>query len=120
LDNYKEWERAPAWTNLSVAAKHRWVDEGEMPIKSYIPQHLVHESDFTFMKMLLLNHFSDHILQLGNLLNVRLKFPEKAGMDFEQGYHQSNRHQAAPHNLQTKAQNNLFHYQELNADAAKL
>jgi hypothetical protein len=78
-----------------VAAKRRQVDEDISKAKSEIAQHLVDKSDFNFVKMHLLNHFSDHIRQLGNLLNVSSELPEKAMMDHKQEYRQSNRHEAA-------------------------
>jgi len=70
FDNHEEWESDPAWNYLLAATKRRRVDEDKMQIESAIAQHLVEESDFNFVKMHLLNHFSDHICQLGNLLNV--------------------------------------------------
>jgi len=66
-----------------VAAKHRRVDEDKMQIESEIAHHLVDQSDFNFVKMHLLNHFSDHIRQLGNILNVSSELPEKAMMDLK-------------------------------------
>jgi hypothetical protein len=95
LDKQEEWESDPAWNNLSAAAKRRWVDEDKTQIESEIAQHLVDESDFNFVRMHLLNHFSDHICQLGNLFNVSSELPEKAMMDYKQVYRQSNRHEAA-------------------------
>jgi len=83
LDKQEERESDPAWNNLSVAAKRRRVDEDKTQIESDIAQHLVDESDFNFVKMHLLNHFSDHIRQLGNLLNVSSELPEKAMMDLK-------------------------------------
>jgi hypothetical protein len=53
--------------------------------------------------MHLLNHFSDHIRQLGNLLNVRSELPEKAMMDYKQAYHPCNHHEAAFETLPTNA-----------------
>jgi hypothetical protein len=68
--------------------------------------------------MHLLNHFSDHIRQLGNLLNVSSELPENAMMDFKQAYRQSNHHEAAFHMLRMKARKEVFQYRELNANAA--
>jgi len=45
--------------------------------------------------MHLLNHFADHIRQLGNLLNGCSELSEKAMMDLKQAYQQSNGHEAA-------------------------
>jgi len=72
--------------NLSAAAKRRRVAGDKTQIESEIAQHLVNTSDFNFVKMHLLNHFSDHIHQFGNLLNVSSELPENAMMDIEQGY----------------------------------
>jgi len=95
LDKQEERESDPAWNNLSAAAKHRRVDEDKMQIKSEIAQHLVDESDFSFLKMHLLNHLSDHIRQLGNLRNVSSELPENTMMDLKQAYRQLNRHETA-------------------------
>jgi len=84
----------PTWHNLSAAAKRSCIDEDEMQIKSEIAQHLVDESDFNFVTMHLLNHFTDYIRQLGNLLNGYTELPEKAMMNIKQAYQQSNRHEA--------------------------
>jgi hypothetical protein len=92
LDKQEERESDPGWNNHSTAAKRRRVDEDKTPIESEIAQHLVDKLDFNFVKMHLLNHFSDHIHQLGNLLNVSSELPEKETMDLKQAYRQSNRH----------------------------
>jgi len=119
LDKQEEWESDPAWNKLSPAAKRHCVDEDKMQIESEIAQHLVDESDFNFVKMHLLNHFSDHIRQLGNLLNVSSELPEKAMMDLKQANRQSNHHEAALQILRTKPLKEVFQYRELNANAAK-
>jgi hypothetical protein len=95
LDKQEERESDHAWNNLSAAAKRCWVDEDKTQIESEIAQHLVNESNFNFVKIHLLNHFSDHIRQLGNLLNLSSELPEKAMMDLKQAYRQSNGHEAA-------------------------
>jgi len=77
LDKQEERESDPTWNNLSATAKRRLVDEDKMQIESESAQYLVHESDFNFVKMHLLNHFSDHIRQLGNLSNISSELPEK-------------------------------------------
>jgi len=69
--------------------------------------------------MHLLTHFSDHIRQLGNLLNGSAELPEKAMMDLKQAYWQSNRHEAAFQILLTKTRKEVFQYQELKANAAE-
>jgi len=95
LDKQEEQESDRAWNDLSAAAKHRPVDVDKMQIESEIAQHLVHESDFNFVDMHLLNHYSDCICQLGHLLNVNSELPEKEMMDLKQAYRQLNSHGAA-------------------------
>jgi len=119
LDKQEEWESDPAWKNLSVAAKRCCVDDDKMQMESEIAQHHVDKSDFHFVKIHLLNHFSNHIILLGNLLNVQSELPEKAMMDLKPAYGQSNSHEAALHILPTKAQMVVFQYPELNAHAVK-
>jgi hypothetical protein len=102
LDKQDEWESDTAWNNLFAAAKRHHVDEDKTQIDSEIAQHLLDESDFTVVKMHLLNHFSDHIRQRGNLLNVSSALLEKAMMDLKQAYRQSRRHEAAIQILRTK------------------
>jgi hypothetical protein len=75
-----ERELDPAWDILSEAAKCRRVDEDETQIKSEIAQH---ESVFNFVKMHLLNVFSNDVCQLGNLLNVISELPENAMIDLK-------------------------------------
>jgi len=102
-----------------VAAKRRHIDEDKTQIESEIAQHLVDESDFNFVKMHLLIHFSDHIRQLGNLSNVSTALPEKAMMDHKQAYRQSNRLEAAFQILQMKTRKEVFQYRGLNSNTAK-
>jgi len=119
FDKQEEQESNPIWHNLPAAAKRRCVDEDKMQSKSEIAQHLVDESDFNFVKMHLLNHFSDHPCQLGNLLTISSELPEDAMTDLKQAYQQSNRHEAAFQILTKQARKEVFQYRELNANAAK-
>jgi len=119
LDKQQERESEPAWNILSAAAKRHHIDEDKTQIESEIAQHLVDKSDFNFVKMHLLNHFTDHIRQLGNLLNVSSEISEKAMMDLKQGYRQSNHHEVTFQILRKKAQMEVFQYRELNANAEK-
>jgi len=119
LDKQAERESDLAWNNLSAAAKCRRVDEDKTQIESEIAQHLVDQLDFNFVKMHLLHHFSDHIRQLGNPLNVSSELPEEVMMELKQLYRQSNHHEAAFQIWRTKAQKEVFQYQELNANPAK-
>jgi len=116
LNRQEEQESDPAWNNLSVAARRRCVDEDRTQIMSEIAQHLVDELYFNFVKIHLLNHFSDYIHQLDNLLNVRLEIPEKALMDLKQAYRQSSCHQVAFQILRTNAQKEVFQYGKLNTN----
>jgi len=114
LDNQEELDSFPLWTNLSAAAKGRRVDEDKMQIKSEIAQNLVDKSDFNFVKIHLQNHFSDHIHQLGNLLNASSELPEREMMDHKQPYRQPNRYHFAFPIVRMKAQQAVFQYRELN------
>jgi len=91
----EEWESDTDWNTLSAPAKRRHVDDDKIQIESEIAQYLVDESDLNFVKMHLLTHFCDHILQLGNLVNVSFELPEKAMMYLEQAYSQLNRQESA-------------------------
>jgi len=109
-DKQEELESYPAWNNLSAGAKLRRVDEDRTRIESGIAQHLADESDFNFVKMHLLNHFSHHIRWFGNLLNVSSELPEERMMDRKKVYRQSNCHEAAFQILRTKVQKAVFQY----------
>jgi len=69
--------------------------------------------------MYLLNHFSDHICELGNLLIVCFEHRENAIVNLQQGFRQLNRHKAIYQRLQTLASLKVIQYQELNAKAVK-
>jgi len=103
LAKQEEQESDPACNNLSAAAKRRCVDEDIMQIESEIAQHLVNESDFNFVMMHLLNHFSDHICQHVNLSNAYSELPARAMMYLKQAYWQSNRHEPTFQILLTNA-----------------
>jgi len=77
LHKQEEWEQDPMWNNILASAQCRHVDENKGQIDSDIAQHHVAESDFNFLKMHLLNHFSDHIHQLGNLITSSSELPER-------------------------------------------
>jgi hypothetical protein len=86
LDKQVAQHSDPAWSNLSVAATCHHMDEDKMQIESEIAQNLVEESKTIFMKMHLPNHFSVHIRQLGNRLNVSSGLPKQAMMNHQQAY----------------------------------
>ena len=71
------------------------------------------------MKMHILNHFSEHIHQLGNHLDVSSKLSAKAMTDLKQAYQQSNGPKSAFQIVRTKDQKKVFQYQELNINVAK-
>jgi len=69
--------------------------------------------------MHLLNHFSDYICQLGNLLDVRSELPAKAMIDLKHAYRQLNCHEATFQNLLMKDPKKVFQYGELNKNITK-
>jgi len=95
LDKQEERESDPAWSNHSAAAMHCLVDDYKTQIKLEIAQHLADELDFNYVTIHLLNHFSDHIRQVGNLFNVCSKLPEQSMRDLKQAYQQLDRYEAA-------------------------
>jgi len=119
LEEQKEQESDPSWNNLSAAAKRRRVDADKMQIRSEIAQHLVDKSDFNFVKLHFRNQFSDHIRQLGNILNVSSELPEKAMMDLIQAHRKLNHREATFQISRTNARKEVLQYGELNANAAK-
>jgi hypothetical protein len=118
LDTQNEQQSDRAGNNVSADAKCWRVDEDKIQIESQIAQHLADESDFNFVKMHLLNHFSDHIRQLGNLLHVSFELSHRDVRDLTQVYRQLNRHEAAFHILCTKARKEVFQYPDLNANSS--
>jgi len=70
LNKLEEWKSDPTWNKLCAAAKRHHVDEDTMHIELEIAQHLVDQLDLKFVKMHLLTHFSNHICQLGNHINL--------------------------------------------------
>jgi len=90
LHKQEEWKSDPASNSLSVPATHRHVDEGQWQIMSKIPQHSLDELDLNFVQMHLLNHFSDHISQLGSMFNATSKLAPRAMTNQKQVYRRSN------------------------------
>jgi len=119
FDKQEEWESDPASNNLSAAATRHHVEEDKTQIHSEIAQHLIEEAHFNFVKMHLLNPFSDHICQLGDLLNASSELSDTGMMDLKQAYWQSNHQEAAIQILWSTAQNEMFQYWVLYANAAK-
>jgi hypothetical protein len=72
----EEPEIVSAWNNLLAAAHHQRFDDDKIPIESEITQHIVDRLDFKFLTLYVLNHLSDHICQLGNLLNPIPRTPQ--------------------------------------------
>jgi len=81
LDKQQEQDSNPAWNNHSVAATCHHIKDDETWTQSEITQHLVEQSEFSCVKMHLLNHFFDHIHQLHNLLNASSTLPDTAMMN---------------------------------------
>jgi len=119
LDKQEERESEPIWNNLFAPVQRHSVDQDKMRRVSKIAQNLADESDFNFVKMHLLNDFSDHICKLGNPLNASSELPEKAIMDYEHVYRQSNSHDAAFAIVWTNDQKEVFQFRELNANPSK-
>jgi len=119
LFKQEERESNPAWNNHLEAAKRRWVDEHTLEIELDIAQHLVNKLDFKFVTMHLLNHISDDIRPLGNLLNASSELPERAMMILKQAYRQWNHDEATFPIVITQAQQEVFRYWALIANTAK-
>jgi len=119
LDQQEERESNPAWNDISASAKCHCIDRDRMQMESEITQDLVDKSDFKVMKMHLLNHLSDHVGQLGSLLNASSELPDWEMKHLEQAYCQSNRHETTILILGTNNLHQLFQYRELNAYMAK-
>jgi len=117
LGKQEEWVSDPAWNDLAPDAEHRRVDEDKTKNESDNAQHLVDKSDFDCVKMHLVNQYSDHIRQLGDLLNASSELPERAIREIEQAYRQSNHHEAAFRVLPKKTRKEVFQYRVLNANA---
>jgi len=110
----EEQESDPTWNNLGVSAKHRHIDHNKMEMGKLFTHHLGDISDFNFLKMHLLNHFSDHIWQLGNLGNASAELPERTMMDLNHVYWQWHHHEVAWWILRTNAQQEVFRCREQN------
>jgi hypothetical protein len=74
------------WKILSAAEKRCGINKDKTQCQSEIAQHRVDQSEFNFVNMHLLNQFSDHFRQLGNLCNAFSELPEKAMMDLKHLY----------------------------------
>jgi len=119
LDKQEERESYPTWRHLSAVTKGRRIDEDQRRIQPAIAQHLVEESHFKLVKKHLLNNFSDHIRQLGNLLNASAEPAEWVMIELKQVYWQLNRHEAACQILRMKARTEAFQCPDLDTQAAK-
>jgi hypothetical protein len=103
LDKQVERENDPAGYNLCAATKYHPTVKEKARMDSEIGEHLVCESNFNCAKRHLLNHFSDYISQLGNLLNITSEHPETAMMEFKQAYQPSQLNEAALRSLRMTA-----------------
>jgi len=111
LDTLEDQVSDLASNNLLVAGKCPYVDDDETQIWSEIEKHHVNVSHFNCLRMHLLNHFIEHIRQLGNLLNASSELPEWAIMDSKLVYRPSNDHQPAIQILSIKAWMKVFQSQ---------
>jgi len=119
LDKLAEQESDTAWNNHSAAVKRHGIDEDTMQIMAEIAQHLIDKSDYNVVTMHLQNHFSDHIRQLRNLVNVCSALPVQAKMDLEQAYRQWNLHDTTFRILRMKGPKEVFQYPEMNTKAVR-
>jgi hypothetical protein len=85
-------------------------------MKSGIAQHVPNELSFNLVKMHLLNHNSDHVIQLGILLNASYEPSDTAKMGLTEGYGQPNQHDATLQILKMTAYKEVFRYEELNTN----
>jgi hypothetical protein len=113
-------ESEPGWRSLSNAAKTRRIEQDRQTIEFEVQANLSEESDFNFVKMHLLTHFSHHIRQLGHLSNVSSELPEHAMMDIKAAYRISNRNEATEQILRTNTRRDFFAFRNLNHHAQML
>ena len=91
-----------------MVAKPCRVDEDKTQNESENAQHHVDKLDFIFVKMHLLNHFSEYIHQGGRISNPSSKLQERAMMDLKYTYQQLNDQEAAFQTVQVKPQKVVF------------
>jgi len=82
LDEQEVWESDPLRGNLSVAVKPYTIDVYKMQMKSDIAQHILNKSDFNYVKMHLVNHFTDYIRQCVQPLQFKLWTARKSDDGF--------------------------------------
>jgi hypothetical protein len=107
------------WEKLSKVQKRRLVDEEKTWIKSKVKSFLEEESDFNFIKLHLLAHFSNYVKELGHLSNVSAKLSESLHCELKESFRQSNKNNVSSQILLNISPLNAFKYRELNIDAAK-
>jgi len=107
------------WKNLFVAANCRHVDDDNTQIECEIAQHYVDESDSNLVKMHLLNHFSEHICQLGSLFNAGSELLDRSMLVLKQAYVRSNYPDATLQCFRKKARQQVVWYHEVNVNTAK-
>jgi hypothetical protein len=94
-------ESEPGWRSLWNTAKTHRIEQDRQTIKFEVQANLSEKSDFNFIRMHLLTHFSHHIRPLGDLSNVSSKLPEHAMMDIKGACPISNRNEATKQILRT-------------------
>jgi hypothetical protein len=107
------------WKKLSGRAKRCQLNEDKTWIQSQIKSLLEEESDFNFIKLHLLSHFSEHGKELGHLTNVSAELPERLHRELKDACRRSNKHNAHQQILQSMTQTSHFDYRELNIEAEK-
>jgi DNA-directed RNA polymerase subunit N (RpoN/RPB10)/oligoribonuclease (3'-5' exoribonuclease) len=114
-----EREATEGWDNLSRTAKSRQLNEDKTWIESQVKSLVEEESDFNFIKLHLLTHFSEHVKELGHLTNVSAELSERLHRELKDAFRRSNKHNAHQQILQSITRTTLFEYRDLNIEAAK-
>jgi len=105
-----ECDSDPAWNKSSAGAMYCRDHQNKTPIDSDIAPYLVEASDINIAKIYILNHFSDHIRQLGNLSKTSPELPENGMIDLKKAYRQWNGHDAPYQNVRLKVWKDVIQY----------
>jgi hypothetical protein len=107
------------WKELSNVQKRRVVNEEKIWIKSRVKSCLEEHSDFNFIKLHLLAHFSDYVKELGHLSNVSAELSESMHCELKESFRRSNKNNASSQILLNISRLDGFQHRELNVEAAK-
>jgi hypothetical protein len=113
-------ESIQGWRSLLNAVKTHRIMQDRQTIEFEVQAKFSEESDFNFVKMHLLTHFSNHIRQLGHLSKVSSELPEHAMMDIKAAYRISNRNEVTKQILHTNTRRDFFAFRNLNHHAQML